>query len=88
MNADRKDGFDGPIEVAISGTPAGYQLSNSLTIEAGHSTAQGTVQALADATPRDDAEWKKVKITATAKIGGKVLGFDDAVKSAVSGGKT
>jgi hypothetical protein len=62
--------------VAISGTPAGYQLSSFITIQAGHSTAQGTVRALPDAKPLPDAEWKKVKLTATARIAGKPVTHD------------
>jgi hypothetical protein len=73
LNADRKDGFDGPIDIAITGTPAGYQLSGINSIEAGHFAAEGTIQALPEAKPLPDAEWSKVKITATARIGGKLV---------------
>lgn len=73
LKADRKDGFDGPIDVAITGVPEGYKLSTFITIEAGHTTAEGTIHALADAKQLDPAEWKKVKVTATAKIAGQTV---------------
>jgi mono/diheme cytochrome c family protein len=79
LSADRKDGFDGPIEVAITGVPEGYKLSSSIVIEAGHTTAEGTIQALTDAKQLDETEWKKVKVTATAKgITHEVNGFTGA----------
>ncbi|MEQ1860633.1 MAG: c-type cytochrome domain-containing protein [Chthoniobacteraceae bacterium] len=79
LKADRKDGFDAPIEVAITGVPAGYKLSSHIVIEAGHTTAEGTIQALADAKQLDAAEWKKVKVTATANgITRDVAGFTGA----------
>ena len=76
LKADRKDGFDGPIDVAITGVPTGYKLSTFLTIEAGHTTAEGTIQALADAKQLPAEEWKKVKVTATAKIAGQTVTRD------------
>lgn len=78
LKADRKDGFDGAIDVAITGVPAGYKLSTHIVIEAGHTTAEGTIQALADAKQLDAAEWKKVKVTATAKIAGQMVTRDVA----------
>ncbi len=76
IKADRKDGFDGQIDVAITGVPAGYKLSSAIVVEAGHTTAEGTIQALADAKQLDAAEWKKVKVTATAKIAGQAVTRD------------
>lgn len=62
--ADRKDGFDEPIIVEITGVPEGYKVTTPLVIEAGHDDARGTINALPNAKPVDDAEWSKVKIVA------------------------
>ena len=51
--------------------PAGYKLSTHIVVEAGHTTAEGTIQALADAKQLPADEWKKVKVTATAQIAGQ-----------------
>jgi WD40 repeat protein len=62
--ADRKDGFDEPITVEITGVPDGYKATTPLVIERGHDDARGTINALANAQPLDDAAWAKVKIVA------------------------
>jgi len=73
LKADRKDGFDGQIDVWLTGVPAGYRLSTHVVIEAGHTTAEGTIQALADAKQLPPAEWQKLKVTATAKVAGQTV---------------
>ena len=62
--ADRRDGFDEDITVEIAGVPAGYKASSPLVIQAGHSTARGTINALPGAAQLDDAAWAAVKVTA------------------------
>lgn len=62
--ADRRDGFDDPIIVEISGVPEGYKVTSPLIIERGHDDAQGTINALPNAQPLDDAAWAKVKVIA------------------------
>ncbi len=65
FRADRKDNFDDPIQIDITGVPAGYFASTPLLIEAGHDLISGSLHATPDA--KADADWSKVKITATAK---------------------
>jgi hypothetical protein len=65
FRADRKDNFDDPIQIDITGLPAGYWATSPLIIEAGHDLISGSLHAMPDAAK--DADWSKVKITATAK---------------------
>ena len=69
VTADRKDGFEGEVAVEIAGVPEGYKASTPLVIEAGHQTAKGTLNALPGAKQLPDAEWGKVKVTASALVG-------------------
>ena len=71
VSADRKDGFDEDISVEISGVPDGYKITTPMVIQAGHSTARGTFNALAGAKPVAPEQSAKVKITATAQISGQ-----------------
>lgn len=65
FRADRKDNFDDPIQIDITGVPAGYWASSPLIIEAGHDLISGSLHAMPDAAK--DADWSKLKITATSK---------------------
>jgi len=65
FRADRKDDFDDPIQITITGLPAGYWASSPLLIEAGHDLISGSLHAAPDA--KADADWSKLKITATSK---------------------
>jgi hypothetical protein len=65
FRADRVDGFDDPIQIDITGLPAGYFASAPLIIEAGHDLISGSLRAAPDATA--DADWSKLKITAKGK---------------------
>ncbi len=73
VKLDRKDGYDEPVTVEISNVPAGYKLSTPIVVEAGHTTAEGTIQALADAKELPPEEWKKVKVTANGKVAGAMV---------------
>lgn len=68
LRADRKDGFDGPIEVNIEGGPAGFFLSTPIIVQAGHDIANGALFASPDA-PKN-ADWSKLKITACSMVAG------------------
>jgi hypothetical protein len=71
VRADRADNFDGPIRVDVAGVPEGFVVSTPLVIEAGQVEAFGTWFAAPGAPkPADDA-WAKLKVTATAEVGGK-----------------
>lgn len=63
--ADRRDNFADPIRIDITGVPAGYFISTPLLIEAGHDLISGSLHAMPDAAK--DADWSKLKITATSK---------------------
>lgn len=68
FRADRRDNFDDPIQIEITGLPPGYSASSPLLIEAGHDLISGSLHAMPDAAA--NADWSKVVITARAKIGG------------------
>lgn len=64
FRADRRDNFDEAIRLDITGLPEGYSASSPLVIEAGHDLISGSLHAAPDA--KADADWSKLKITATA----------------------
>jgi len=68
--AERSDGFDGDITVEISGLPPGFSVSTPLVIQAGHSEANGTLNAALDAAKPDETRSVMTKLTATATIAG------------------
>lgn len=65
FRAERTDNFDDPIQIDITGLPAGFWATSPLIIEAGHDLISGSLHAMPDAAK--DANWSKLKITATAK---------------------
>jgi len=65
FRADRQDNFEEPIQIDITGLPAGYWATSPLIIEAGHDLISGSLHAMPDA--KADADWSKLKITATSK---------------------
>ncbi len=71
VRADRKDNFDGPIELSIEGIPAGCFASSPIVIEAGHDLASGSLFAARNADEK--ADWSKVRIKACAMIGGQKM---------------
>jgi hypothetical protein len=73
LTADRSDGFDDAIDIAISGLPAGMTVSQPLSIQAGHLEAKGVLSAAADASQPSDEDLKKIKIVARATIGGAMV---------------
>jgi hypothetical protein len=68
---DRIDSFDDDIVVKFENVPAGFKVSNPITIQAGHLDAKGTINAASDATDPKADSISKIKVTATAKIAGK-----------------
>jgi hypothetical protein len=87
VTADRKDGFDGDIAVEFAGVPEGYKVASPFVIQSGHVTARGTLNALPGAKSLDAAEWAKVKVIATATVGGKWATRDVNNLGAVTLGK-
>lgn len=74
FRADRRDGFDDPIQVEITGVPQGYHTTSPLIIEGGHDLISGSLHALPDAPA--NADWSKLKITAKAKVRGQDVAHD------------
>lgn len=73
LDADRKDNFDGPIRVEISGLPPGFAVSSPVEIQAGHRSAEAVIYAAADAPAPTKDNWSQTKVTATAEIDGKAV---------------
>jgi WD40 repeat protein len=69
LKADRRDGFEDPIRIDITGVPEGYFVSSPIVIEAGHTLASGSLHATPGA--KADADWSQLKVTATGAIAGK-----------------
>lgn len=65
FRADRQDNFDDPIQIDLTGLPAGYWATSPLIIEAGHDLISGSLHAMPDA--KADADWSKLKIIAKGK---------------------
>ena len=65
FRAERTDNFDDPIQIDLTGLPAGYWATSPLIIEAGHDLISGSLHAMPDAAK--DADWSQLKITATSK---------------------
>ncbi len=65
FRAERTDNFDEPIQIEITGLPAGYWATSPLIIEAGHDLISGSLHAAPEA--KTDVDWSKLKITAKGK---------------------
>ena len=67
FKVDRQDGFDGPIRVELTNLPKGFTATTPVDVDPGHLSAEATLFAAEDAkgTP---ADWRAVKITATATL--------------------
>ncbi|HEX4129307.1 MAG TPA: pre-peptidase C-terminal domain-containing protein [Pirellulales bacterium] len=74
FRAERIDGYDEDIRVDLRGVPEGFTVTSPIVIQAGHNDAQSvlTVGAGMDKAAKD-ADWSKVKITATAMLDGKEM---------------
>jgi hypothetical protein len=71
--AKRLDGFEGEIRVDIDGVPAGFTVSSPLIIQAGHDEAKGCIFAAAGAVDPGAEAWAKIRIRASAEIGGRLV---------------
>ncbi len=80
--AERIDDFDGDINVEVAGLPPGFHLSAPLVIQAGQTTAYGTISADANAPALTPENSKTATLTASAVINGEKI-----VKPAVSLGE-
>lgn len=73
IEAERIDGFDGPIDIHINGLPKGFRVPGPLQIEPGHDRLWATILADSDAKTPDEAELGGIEVFATAQVDGKVL---------------
>src|SRR6185295_7470892 len=73
VSAERIDGFEGEIQVEITGLPPGFVASTPLVIEAGHSEAKGTLYADLDAPKLTETNSMSSKVTATARVQGRLV---------------
>ncbi|MCA9077830.1 MAG: hypothetical protein KDA93_22575 [Planctomycetaceae bacterium] len=71
VRATRKDGYDGPIRVDISGLPVGFDATTPVTIQAGQVQAMGVIWANNDAVAPEGDAAKSSVVTATADIRGQ-----------------
>ena len=71
LSAERVDGFEGEIRVEISNVPEGFTVSNPIVIQAGHTSASGSVFAAADAI--QPAGEHKITVRASGLIEGKTV---------------
>jgi WD40 repeat protein len=76
LNAERFDGFDGPITVEIAGLPPGFSVSSPVVIEAGHIQAKAVLSVAADAPAPTDENATASTIKATAEIAGAAVSKD------------
>jgi WD40 repeat protein len=71
INRQRVDGFDGEIEVDITGLPQGVTVSSPITIEAGHHRATGTFFIDDSVESISAFESLNIEATASASINGQ-----------------
>ncbi|HAM72414.1 MAG TPA: hypothetical protein DCM86_12300 [Verrucomicrobiales bacterium] len=71
FTATRTEGFDGPIRIEVEGLPDGFTSSLPLEIEAGQESAIATLHAAPGTRDPDAQADARVRITATARVGGR-----------------
>lgn len=76
LQVKRRDGFQGPVTVSISGLPPGFHATSPITIEAGQTRAFGVVYAKPDAAKPTPENSKATKVVATAMIQGREIRHD------------
>ncbi|MBU6401166.1 MAG: hypothetical protein KGS61_12675, partial [Verrucomicrobia bacterium] len=82
VNAERLDGFEDEIRVDLDGFPPGFHASTPLVIQAGQTSAEGTLNAAQDAPTPGKTAWAKIRVVAAASLDGKrvthaVDGFEE-----------
>jgi hypothetical protein len=77
---NRKDNFNGPVRIVVTGLPAGFSCPSPLVIEPGHLEARGVINASPKmVAPKKDGkqpDFSKVRVTATAMIGDREVTKD------------
>jgi len=70
FTVDRLEGFEGAVQIDVTGLPAGFRFHGPVEVEAGQQRAFGVLAAAADAVQPDEAMSGAVRVTATALIDG------------------
>ncbi len=73
VSVERIDGFDGPVNIHIEGLPTGFHATSPLVIEAGQTTALGSINADATAAQPTAENSKISQLTASAVIAGQTV---------------
>lgn len=73
VEAERIDEFDGEIRVEVTGLPPGFHASSPLVIQAGQTTAYGTITADANAPPPTPENATLARVTASAMVHGRQI---------------
>lgn len=68
FSVDRIDGFDGDIQLDITGLPAGFSAETPVLIPAGHLETRSALHADGWAMQPSEQEWSRVEVTATAVV--------------------
>jgi WD40 repeat protein len=71
LSIERLDGFDGEVRFDIEGLPPGFTVATPLVVEAGHTSASGTLWAAADAPAPAPEAAAASKVRSRAVIGGR-----------------
>jgi hypothetical protein len=69
VNVDRIDGFDGEIKLDLTNVPPGFTVSNPITIQAGHSSAFGTLYA----SEKAEKPTNTIAVSASAQVHGQTV---------------
>ncbi|WP_157210705.1 c-type cytochrome domain-containing protein [Verrucomicrobium spinosum] len=70
VTVDRDDGFEGPVQVELSGVPDGFYVSTPIVVEGGHLDAAGALYARPEAK-MGIHDFSGVKVTAKGIINGR-----------------
>jgi len=73
VEAERIDGYEGAIEVAVDNLPPGFHCASPIVIEPGQLTARGTIVADADAKAPTAEQSQAIKVAARAEINGETV---------------
>ncbi len=76
FTATRFDGYEGPIELEVSGLPPALSVAHPLVLEAGQDRAFATLRASADFAGLSEEEAAKVRLTARAVVDGRKVEKD------------
>ena len=71
VSVNRRDGFEGPVQVSFNHLPPGWTVPSSLVVEAGHETAFAPLNAATNAVAPPDSDWDAVTVVASSVIEGR-----------------